>query len=155
MGGWWLINLNIKYLVHKNFIKIYMINASIWSLFMFQWHIMTWFHFKILQDVDRECLKQLNVCLIIFWISILFCSSLISFHGHSYRDFLHRNRIICSDINIHIILTMKWLFLILIENHSVFHCKNIVFNTFVGSIFNDYFILRVFESLCIALAVEL
>ena len=41
-----------------------MINATIWSLFMLQWHIMTLFHYNILQDVERECLNQLNECLI-------------------------------------------------------------------------------------------
>ena len=41
-----------------------MVNATIWSLFMLQWHIMTLFHSNILQDVERECLNQLNVCLI-------------------------------------------------------------------------------------------
>ena len=40
-----------------------MVNATIWSLFMLQWHIMTLFHYNILQDVKRECLNQLNACL--------------------------------------------------------------------------------------------
>ena len=31
---------------------------------MLQWHIMTLFHYNILQDVERECLNQLNACLI-------------------------------------------------------------------------------------------
>ena len=29
-----------------------------------QWHIMTLCHSNVLQDVDRECLNQLNACLI-------------------------------------------------------------------------------------------
>ena len=41
-----------------------MVNATIWSLFMMQWHIMTSYHSNILQDVERECLNQLNACLI-------------------------------------------------------------------------------------------
>ena len=40
------------------------VNATIWSLFMMQWHIMTSYHSNILQDVERECLNQLNACLI-------------------------------------------------------------------------------------------
>ena len=44
-----------------------MVNDTILSLFMFQWlDIMTLFHFNILQDVVRECLNQLNVCIINF-----------------------------------------------------------------------------------------
>ena len=42
------------------------VNMVIWSLFMFRWHIMTLFHFNSLQDVGRECLNQLSVCLIHF-----------------------------------------------------------------------------------------
>ena len=38
------------------------VNATIWSLFMMQWHIMTSYHSNILQDVERECLNQLNGC---------------------------------------------------------------------------------------------
>ena len=31
-----------------------MVNATIWSLFLFQWHIMTVFNFNILQDVKKR-----------------------------------------------------------------------------------------------------
>ena len=52
-----------------------MVNATIWSLLMLQWHIMTSFHSNILQDVDKEYLNQLNACLInvldIYYILLL------------------------------------------------------------------------------------
>ena len=75
--------LKLPISVH-NHIKDYvnMVNATIWSLFMFQWHLMTLFHFNILQDVERECLIQLNVCLIN--LLDIYSVLLIIFHGHSY-----------------------------------------------------------------------
>ena len=58
------------------------VNATIWSLFMMQWHIMTSYHSNILQDVERECLNQLNACL----INVLHIYSvLLIFHGHCYN----------------------------------------------------------------------
>ena len=50
-----------------------MVNATIRSFIMLQWHIMTLFHSTILQDVKRECLNQLNACL----VSLLFIYSVL------------------------------------------------------------------------------
>ena len=58
-----------------------MIYASIWFLFMFQCHIMTWFHFNILKTW-KENVKISWMCANPFF-RYLYCSANI-FHGHSY-----------------------------------------------------------------------
>ena len=52
-----------------------MVNATIWSLFMFRWHIMPQFHSTILQDVDRECLIKPVECVTNLSLKYLFGSA--------------------------------------------------------------------------------
>ena len=52
-----------------------MLNARTWSLYILQLRFMILFHLTILQDVERECLNQLNACLIINLLNI--CSVLL------------------------------------------------------------------------------
>ena len=51
-----------------------MVKATTWSLFMLQLHFLILFHLTILQEVERECLNQFNVCLINL-LNIWFCSA--------------------------------------------------------------------------------
>ena len=76
-----------------------MVNSTIWSLLAFVHVLIAYydFHFNILQDVERECLNQLNVCL----INILDIYSVPDFQFQWPLAFLHwqiyiENHVICS-----------------------------------------------------------
>ena len=60
----------------KNHVNI--VNATIWSLVMCQWYIMTIFHYNIEHDVEKESLNDLNMCLInildIYYVILLISS---------------------------------------------------------------------------------
>ena len=69
-------------------------DAIIWTLFMLQWHIKTLLNYNIIQDVERECLNQLNVCLInilyiysVLHISFMAVVTMANLHWKSHNLF--------------------------------------------------------------------
>ena len=71
-----------------------MVNATTWSFYMLHSIIMIFFHSNILQDVEKECLNQLNAYLINpLDISYVL---LTSFMAIVTMAKLFENRVICS-----------------------------------------------------------